>query len=93
MLVALDLGENESPVWNLMWQMYVPCERHVAKLGHAYEDAKIKFEHYAKFSHDPTDILSAVVYQKLMNEVDEARKNLGLHKSEWWCARYGYGLN
>lgn len=93
MLVAIDLGENESPVWNLMHQMYVPCERHVAKLGYDYEDAKLKFNHYARHGHDSTDVLSAVVYLKLMASMDEAKKRLSPYINEWYCARHGYSLN
>jgi hypothetical protein len=76
-----------------MWQMYVPLQSHIAKLGHDYEAAKTKFEHYAANNHDPTDLLSAFVYANLMSKMDEARKALSPHSNEWCCARNGYSLN
>jgi len=93
MLITINLGPEESPVWNLMWQMYVPLHSAIADLGHAYEVATEKFKHYATHDHDTTDILSAFVYVKLMAEMDVARNKLQPYKNEWYCARYGYSLN
>lgn len=93
MLIAIDLGPNESPVWNLMHQMYIPVETTVAKLGHDYEDAKVQFEHFAKFNHNEHDVLSAVAYLSLLNKMDEAKKRLAPCLNAWYCARHGYSLN
>lgn len=76
-----------------MWQMYVPCQTDIAQLGHNYENAKMKFEHYAKHNHDDQDILSAAALMVLMGQMDEAKAKLNPYMNEWYCARYGYSLN
>lgn len=93
MIVALNLNEDEGPVWNLMWQMYVPCQEHIMEAGYAWEKAQEKFHNYADNFHDTEDILSAAIYMKLLGEVDKARKTLGDNVNQWYCARHGYSLN
>lgn len=93
MLVALDLNDDESPVWNTMWLQYVPCETHIADLGHAWEDAKMKFEDFAKRKHDKTDVLSAATLMTLMLDMDEAKSKLLPYIAEWYAVRYGIGIN
>ena len=93
MIVGIDLGPDEAPVRNLMWQMYVPVEKEVARLGHDYEAAKIKFEHYAANNHDSSDVLSAAIYINLMTKMDDARRALSPRANTWCCARNGYSLN
>ena len=93
MIVALSLNDNESPVWNLMWQMYMPCETVIVDAGMAWEKARDIFEDYARNHHDNQDILSAAAYLIFMDAMDEAKRKLLPYLNEWTIARHGYSLN
>ena len=91
--IALELDDCESPVWNLMWLMYVPCEKHIASLGSEMEVAEEQFNFYAKNVHDSQSVVSAGIYQNLMDRMDKTKKALKPYIVEWMLARHGIGLN
>ena len=93
MIVALNLSEDEEPVWNEMWQMFVPCESHIVKLGMDYERCKQMLDSFAEDNHDPNDIMSIVCLSKLIKALADSINELQPYENQWFCARYGYSLN
>tara|TARA_Y100001963_G_C6592758_1_gene358730 strand:+ start:255 stop:536 length:282 start_codon:yes stop_codon:yes gene_type:complete len=93
MIVAINLSENEEPVWNEMWQMFLPCESHIAKLGMDYERCKQMLDSFIKDKHDPDDIISIVCLAELIKVLADSVDALQPYENEWFCARHGYSLN